>query len=336
MTAAGGVRGSGVRPALVVTFGLVAAFALVVAHLLVGRADLPPDDVLRAVVGRASDPAHEVVVLRYRLPRVLVGLAAGCLLALSGVLVQAVVRNPLAEPATIGVGPGAALAVVVWLVAGPGHGTTYPAAFAGALAAGGLLLLVGRRSPAVAGVLLGAVLAGAASFVLVLDAQPMGTVMRWLVGSLNGRTGDDVVLLLPWLLLLPVLAWLLSPWLNVLALGDVATVTLGLRPGLARAAVLGTATAAGAAAVAAAGAVAFVGLVAPHVARLLAGPDHRRLVPVAAVCGAVLLSAADLLAFAVTVELPLVGRSVSGVPVGAVTALLGAPLLISLVRKEVR
>lgn len=323
------------RAAAVVGAALLAGAGLVLAHVLLGRSDLPPGAVLRVLTGQDTEPAYRVIVLDYRLPRVLVGLGAGALLAVAGVLVQAVVRNPLAEPSTTGVGAGAALAVVATLVAWPGHQLSYLAAVAGALATGALLYAVGRRSFAVAGVLLGAVLAAATSLLLVLDSAPMGVVLRWLVGSLNARTPADWALLWPWLVLVP-LAWLLAPQLNAWALGEAVAIGLGVRPTSVVALALLAAVAAGAAAIAAAGAVAFVGLVAPHVGRLLVGADHRLLIPVSAALGAVLLSAADLIAFSVSVRLPGLATDVSGVPVGAVTALLGAPVLVSLVRKEAR
>ncbi|MBM7517271.1 FecCD family ABC transporter permease [Nocardioides nitrophenolicus] len=324
------------RAGAVVAGGLLAGLLLVLAHLLVGRSELPPGEVLRALVGRASEPVYEVIVLDYRLPRVLVGLGAGALLAVSGVLVQAVVRNPLAEPATTGVGAGAALAVTAALVLWPGRPLAYPAALVGALATGAVLYAVGRRSLAVAGVLLGAVLAAMTSLLLVVDSAPIGVVLRWLVGSLNARTPHDWALLWPWVAVLLPVAWLLASRLNAWALGDAVAVGLGLRARPLVAVVLLVAVGAAAAAIAAAGAVAFVGLVAPHVARLWVGADHRRLVPVSAVLGALLLSLADLVAFSVTIRLPGVAPDVSGVPVGAVTALLGAPVLISLIRRESR
>ncbi|WP_344002106.1 FecCD family ABC transporter permease, partial [Nocardioides lentus] len=314
--------------------GAVAGVALVLAHLLVGRSELPAADVVDVLLRRTTSPAAEIIVLDYRLPRVLVGLGAGALLAVSGVLVQAVVRNPLAEPSTTGVGAGAAFAVVassLWWPTSP-----YLAALLGALVTGAVLYAVGRRSFALVGVLLGAVLAAATSLLLVVDSAPLATVLRWLVGSLNARTPEDWALLWPWLLVLLPLAWLLAPWLNLWALGEPTAVGLGARPGPLVAVVLLAAVAAAGAAIAAAGAVAFVGLAAPHVARLAVGTDHRRLVPVAALAGALLLSAADLAAFSVSLRLPGVGTDVSGVPVGAVTALIGAPLLIGLLRREGR
>ncbi|MDT9595267.1 iron ABC transporter permease [Nocardioides zeae] len=327
----GPVRGVVGVVGLLVATALV-VLALVAAHLFVGRSELSAGDVASVLVGRPRQEAYEIIVLRLRLPRVLVGLGAGALLAVSGVLVQAVVRNPLAEPATTGVGSGAAFAVVLSLLVAPGHDLVPLAALVGAVAAGAVLLLVGRRSLALTGILVGAVFAALTSFALVVDSAPMGTVLRWLVGSLNARTTGDWQALWPWLALVPV-AWLLASTTNAWALGAPTAVGLGVRPRLTPAVVLGVAVLAAAAAITAAGAVAFVGLVAPHVARLLVGPDHRRLVPVAAVLGAVLLSAADLVAFSVSVQLPGTGPDVSGVPVGAVTALVGAPLLVHLVRK---
>ncbi|WP_345266440.1 iron ABC transporter permease [Nocardioides nanhaiensis] len=310
------------------------AVALVLAHLLLGRSEIPARDVLRVLVGDAEQPAHRIIVLDYRLPRVLVGLGAGALLAVSGVLVQAVVRNPLAEPATTGVGAGAALAVVATLVVWPGHAWTYAAAFGGAVLTGALLFVLGRGALALAGVLLGAVLAAGTSLLLVVDSAPIATVLRWLVGSLNARTPSDWMQLWPWVVVLVPAALLLASRLNVFALGEVPAAGLGVRAAPLVATVLLVAVAAAAAAIAAAGAVAFVGLVAPHVARLLVGGDHRVLIAVSAALGALLLSLADLVAFSISVQVPGVAPDVSGVPVGAVTALIGAPVLVSLIRKE--
>jgi ABC-type Fe3+-siderophore transport system permease subunit len=325
-----------VVPTVLTVLTVLAVAGLVLAHLFLGRSDVPAAEVWRVLTGGAAQPAHEIVVLRFRLPRVLVGLGAGALLAVSGVLVQAVVRNPLAEPATTGIGSGAALAVVVSLVVAPGHDLAHGAALVGAFGAGLLLHVLGRRSLAVAGILLGAVFAALTSLLLVVDSAPIGVVLRWLVGSLNARTPEDWSRLWPWLVVVPVLAWLLSSRMNVWALGPTSASTLGLRPLPTQAAILAVAVAAAAASIAAAGAVAFVGLVAPHVARLLVGSDHRVLVPVSAVLGALLLSGADLVAFSISLQLPGTGHDVSGVPVGAVTALIGAPVLISLVRQESR
>ena len=324
------------RPLPLLAGGAVVLVALVMAHLMIGRSDLGAADTFRVLTGTSEIRAHEVIVLKYRLPRVLVGMGAGVLLALSGALLQAVIGNPLAEPGTTGVGAGAALGVVVAILAFPQQDMAAIASLVGAVAAGVLLYLVGRRSLAVAGILLGAILGAVTSLLLVVDAQPMGVVLRWLIGSLNARTQSDWNALWPWVLVLVVCALLASSRVNVLSLGDITATGLGLRTARTRFVLLMVAVLAAAAAVTAAGAVAFIGLMAPHLARILVGGDYRDLIPVSMVLGAIGLSAADLLAFSITLDLPGSGPAVTGLPVGAVTASLGAPYLIWLVRKERR
>lgn len=324
------------RPLPLLAGGAVVLVALVMAHLMIGRSDLGAADTFRVLTGTSEIRAHEVIVLKYRLPRVLVGMGAGVLLALSGALLQAVIGNPLAEPGTTGVGAGAALGVVVAILAFPQQDMAAIASLVGAVAAGVLLYLVGRRSLAVAGILLGAILGAVTSLLLVVDAQPMGVVLRWLIGSLNARTQSDWNALWPWVLALGASALLASSRVNVLSLGDVTATGLGLRTARTRFVLLMVAVLAAAAAVTAAGAVAFIGLMAPHLARILVGGDYRDLIPVSMVLGAIGLSAADLLAFSITLDLPGSGPAVTGLPVGAVTASLGAPYLIWLVRRERR
>lgn len=322
------------RTGVLLLTGAACLACLLVAHVVSGRSEVGASDTLRVLLGSSESRAHEVVVWKYRVPRVLIGMAAGALLALSGALLQAIMRNPLAEPSTTGVGSGAALGVVVSIMAVDGRASAHAAAMAGAAAAGVVLYAVGRRSLAVAGILLGAVLAAITSLLLVVDAQPMGVVLRWLIGSLNARTQEDWNALWPWALPLLLAGIAVTSRANVLALGDTAATGLGLRPNRIRAAILAVAVAAAATAVSAAGAVAFVGLMAPHAARALVGGDHRRLIPVAMLLGAVTLSAADLLAFSITLDLPGAGPDVSGLPVGAVTAVVGAPYLVWLIGKD--
>lgn len=324
------------RPLPLLAGGAVVLVALVMAHLMIGRSDLGAADTFRVLTGTSEIRAHEVIVLKYRLPRVLVGMGAGVLLALSGALLQAVIGNPLAEPGTTGVGAGAALGVVVAILAFPQQDMAAIASLVGAVAAGVLLYLVGRRSLAVAGILLGAILGAVTSLLLVVDAQPMGVVLRWLIGSLNARTQSDWNALWPWVLALGASALLASSRVNVLSLGDITATGLGLSTARTRFVLLMVAVLAAAAAVTAAGAVAFIGLMAPHLARILVGGDYRDLIPVSMVLGAIGLSAADLLAFSITLDLPGSGPAVTGLPVGAVTASLGAPYLIWLARRERR
>lgn len=323
------------KPVLLLAGALCLA-GLVVAHIVSGRSEVGVSDTIRVLTGTSEIHAHEIIVWRYRLPRVLVGILAGALLALSGTLLQAVMRNPLAEPSTTGVGSGAALGVVVSILVFHGQHAAHFASLVGAALAGAALYLFGKRSLAVAGILIGAVLGAVTSLLLVIDAQPMGVVLRWLIGSLNARTQEDWNHLWPWAILLLPAGLLVTSRANVLALGDTASTGLGIRPARTRVLLLIIAVLAAATAITAAGAVAFVGLMAPHAARVLIGSDYRDLVPVSMILGAVVLSAADLLAFSVSLDLPGAGPNVSGLPVGAVTALVGAPYLVWLIRKEAR
>lgn len=320
----------------ILALGMVCITALLVVHVATGRSELGVSESVRVLTGTSDVRAHEVIVWKYRVPRVLIGLVAGALLALSGVLLQAIMRNPLAEPSTTGVGSGAALGVVVSIVLTSGQIHSPVAALLGATLAGMMLFALGSRSLALAGILIGAALSAITSLTLVLDAQPMGVVLRWLIGSLNARTLDDWNQLWPWAIVLIPAGCLCASRANVLILGDTATTGLGIRPDRTRLLLLTIAVLAAAAATTAAGAVAFVGLIAPHAARAVVGGDHRGLVPISMAGGAILLSCADLLAFSVSIDLPGSSPDVSGLPVGAVTALLGAPYLIRLIRQDAR
>lgn len=323
-----------IRYLLMLGAGCIAV--LLVVHVVSGRSELGVAEAIRVLTGTSELRAHEIIVWKYRLPRVLIGLVAGALLALSGVLLQAVMRNPLAEPSTTGVGSGAALGVVVSILLSSGQFPPPVAALLGAALAGIALFALGRRSLAVAGILIGAVLSAITSLLLVVDAQPMGVVLRWLIGSLNARTPDDWNQLWPWAVVLIPAGLLCASRANALVLGDTAATGLGVRPDRTRFLLLTVAVLAAATAITAAGAVAFVGLMAPHAARAVVGGDHRGLVPISMAGGAIALSSADFVAFSVSIDLPGGGPDVSGLPVGAVTALLGAPYLIWSIRKDAR
>ena len=305
-----------------VVIAMTCVAGLVILHLVSGRSELGAAEVIRVLTGTSAVRAHEIIVRNYRLPRVLVGLVAGALLALAGVLLQAVMRNPLAEPSTTGVGSGAALGVVLSILVLPASGAAPLASLLGAAGAGLALYLLGRRSLAVAGILIGAVLSAVTSLLLVVDAQPMGVVLRWLIGSLNARTIDDWNRLWPWAIVLIPAGLLCASLANALVLGDATSTGLGIRPHRTRMLLLAIAVLATATAV--------------NAARAALGGDHRVLIPVSVIGGAVLLSSADLLAFSASIDIPGSGPDVSGLPVGAVTALVGAPYLIWLIRKDAR
>jgi len=307
----------------------------VVLSLAVGSRALPTLDVLRALVQPDGSDAS-VVVRELRLPRTVVGLVVGAALGLAGAQLQGLTRNPLADPGLLGVSAGAALAVVASsTVLGVGGATGQAwAALLGALAATvGVWLLAGSaRAGAgplplvLAGVALTALLGSVTTVLVLLDADTLDEYRFWAVGSVAGR---DVALLgsvAPLLAVGLVLAVATTRTLDLLALGDDLARGLGARVARGRAGIALSATLLTAAAVAVAGPLAFVGLVVPHLARALVGPAHRWLLPLSAVLGAVLLLVGDV-----------VGRVVARpgeVQVGIVTALVGAPFLLALVRRR--
>jgi iron complex transport system permease protein len=333
--------------------GLAAVAALLLAYLVLAGDPLPPAEVLAALVGSA-DAGTAFAVTESRLPRALVALAAGAMLAVSGALLQAVVRNPLAAPELTGVSAGAVVAAVAWTgIAGTGAGRVdlilpAVATAGGALAAGAVYLTARRhgRTDPLRLVLVGAVLAGilaAVTTLLILLTRrdpDDDTFVTWLVGSLTLRSWSELWTLAPYLVLAGVLLLAAVPRGNLLQLGDGLTHGLGVRPERARILVLATAVLLAAGAVSVVGAVGFVGLVGPHVARLLGGGDLRRLVPLSALAGGLLLLGADLAARAVrTTWLPFAddaGLRAADLPVGVFTALLGVPLFVHLLRRAGR
>lgn len=281
----------------------------------------------------------ELIVGQIRLPRALLGLCVGAVLALSGVAMQGLFRNPLADPGLIGVSSGAALGAAVAIVGGAAFGGL-PAwlapyllslcAFAGGLGVTALVYRLGRRNgqTSVATMLLAGIaltaLAGAAIglFTYLADDATLRTLTFWNLGSLNGAS---YARLWPLLLVTAAVAlWLprRARALNALLLGESEARHLGFAvERLKRELVFCTALGVGAA-VAAAGMIGFIGLVVPHLMRLLVGPDHRLLLPASALAGASLLLLADLLARLLLAPAEL--------PIGIVTALIGAPFFIYL------
>ncbi|WP_109772731.1 iron chelate uptake ABC transporter family permease subunit [Quadrisphaera granulorum] len=315
---------------------LAAVLAVVVAASLgVGARVIPPREVLGALFAPAGTDA-DVLVREARVPRTLVGVIAGGALGLAGALVQGHTRNPLADPGILGVGAGAAFAVCLGISA---FGITSLErqvwlALLGALLVSAVVFAVGAprgRQPApvvlaLVGTVVTALLTALTSAVLLLDSATITSFRFWTVGSLAGRGLDEAAVVLPFLLAGTVLAAGAARPLDAMALGEELAASLGNRLALARG--LGVAAVAllTASAVAVAGPLVFVGLVAPHVARGITGPGHRRVLPLAAVVGVVTVLAADV-----------VGRLVvhpEEVQVGIITALVGGPLFIAFVRRR--
>ena len=318
-------------------FLLVSAWA----SLSLGSRLLSPLDVWRALVGDASgDPLVRVIVWELRLPRTLLAAMVGAALAMAGASFQALFRNALADPYVIGASSGAALGATLamtlgWSVGLAGFGPLPLAAFLGALGAVLITLLLAEgagteagsvASLLLAGTALGAMLSAAVSFLLVWRDQPWFQVFNWLLGSFSGRTWVQVAVGWPYLAVSAVALWLASRPLDALAGGDAVAQSLGLAVRPARLAVIAAATLAVAVAVAVSGIIGFIGLIAPHAARSLFGAGHRRLLPASGLLGAILLVWADVGARTVLAPVE--------IPVGIVTALIGGPFFLVLLRRR--
>lgn len=295
-------------------------------------------DVLRALTGGDVPPHVEQIVWTVRLPRIVLGLLVGAALSVAGLLIQALLQNDLAEPYLIGVGPGALLGVTLAALL-VGHGRMPPAlirsvfAFVGALGVAFVVFGFARRarhavvtSVLLVGIAVGAFVSAVATALLHVSVPDWADVVRWLLGDLELSTFSDALLLGGVLAVTGTLAIVRSRDLDVLTLGEEAAWLAGV-PIRRTLWLLGTAACLlAASAVAVAGLVGFVGLVVPHLARRLVGPHHRAALPAAALLGGGLLVLADGLAR--TLHPP------GGLPLGVVTAVLGAPALLFLISRR--
>ncbi len=302
---------------------------LAVVALFVGDVPLSPAKVWAGLT--RSDAAATDIIWGLRLPRLLIAMAVGAAFSASGLVMQAYFRNHLASPDLLGVSSGGTAGAVVAIGAGWTTGSllVLPAmAVLGALAATGAVLLLARRGAGterllLAGVALNALLGAVTGFVLsnfTVSYARNAQILFWLLGGLDDRTWEHVAMAAP-ILVAAGLLWPLGRPMDLLSLGADEAQSLGVDVRGLRRRLLGLATVMTALATAVAGTVGFVGLVVPHVLRLLVGPEHRRLVPLSLAGGAAFVLACDLFGH------------VAGLRVGIVTALVGGPFFLWLLRR---
>ncbi len=322
---------SSVKPLWLCLAGLL---LLILASLLLGAGDTGPLSSLQVLAGLGS-AEDRFVVLELRWPRTLLGMLVGVALGAAGTVLQSATRNPLAEPGLLGVSAGASLALVIAVALGASSATVNLAvASAGALCGCLLVLLVsnvGRLGDdpvrlVLAGAAFSSLLAAFTSMILLHDQRSADEIRFWVIGAVAGRSPDTLLWSLPGVLLgLLALVPLIRP-LASLALGERVAAGLGHHPQLIRlGALLAVAVLVGSA-TAAAGPIAFVGLIVPYLARRLVGPDIRRSFPLALLLGPSLLLLADTVSRLIVRPYEL--------PIGVITALLGAPILIAVVRGQ--
>jgi iron complex transport system permease protein len=332
----------------ITALGIAAAF-LAVAMLVgafVGAADLNPLATAAALLDKipfvrlpsSLSPLDRAVLFQIRLPRVVLAALVGGLLALAGGGYQGVFRNPLVDSGMLGASAGAGLGATIVIVyfGGAGPSAVPVAAFVGSLAGVAAAYVTGaaasRRTVLsdsvatllLAGIAVGSFLTAVQTFVLQRSASDIATVYSWLLGSMSGATWEQVTSILPYAAVSSVIILLHGRHLDVLAVGDEEARSLGLRPGLIRLTVVSASALAAASAVSVSGLIGFVGIVIPHVARRLAGPSYTSVLPLSLLGGAGFLVLADTLARTVL--------SPAELPIGVVTAIIGAPAFVWVLR----
>jgi iron complex transport system permease protein len=325
-----------IRRVLGLVTAIITLIVVIAASLAIGARDMPLSEVLGAFFA-PSGSDDQLVVLELRLPRTVLGILVGMGLGLAGGLIQALTRNPLADPGILGVNAGASLAITIGVAFfGISSITGYIwFAFGGALIATVGVYIIGSagRSRSVdpirltlAGVAVAAVLTGLTKAILLTNERAFDAFRSWDVGAIAGRDFDTISAILPFIVIGTVLALALSHSLNAVALGDDLAASLGTSVNRTRVLSILAVTLLAGAATAAAGPIGFIGLMIPHIARWIVGPDQRWILGYSVVLSPILLLASDV-----------IGRVVmkpGELQVGVVTAFVGAPVLIALVRRK--
>ncbi|EHI12341.1 FecCD family ABC transporter permease [Mycolicibacterium thermoresistibile] len=325
---------------------MLGVFGAAALAILVGPADLPARGVLGALldalpgvdVDHGLTAAQHAVLWQIRLPRVVLGALVGATLAVAGAAYQGVFRNPLADPYLLGVSSGAGLGATAVIVFGASASVfaVPAAAFIGGVAAVTATYLLGRgvgggRTEVViilAGVAVAAFANAGQTFLQQRYDDTMRQVYSWLLGRLGTNGWTEVAVALPYVVVTIGVLLLFSRILDVMAVGDLEAASLGVDPRRVRLLLVAVATLGTAAVVSVSGLIGFVGIVVPHAVRLLVGPGHRLLLPLSVLCGAAFLMLADVLARWALAPAEL--------PIGVVTAAIGAPFFLVVLRRSRR
>lgn len=313
---------------------LFVLFASVIGSLLLGAQKLSPVDVF------SKGTVANIIFFNLRLPRTLLCLVAGCMLGISGAVFQMFFRNPLAEPGILGISAGSTLGAVLSICLLPFLGTAGLSvlnlgAFLGAVLSGIVicLMVVGRKTAVqsvllLCGVSLGTLYSAIASIILSMKSENISSMYMWMLGSFSGRGWKELSFIFPVSVLACLLFALTIGRLDLLCSGEQTAVSLGVRVPILRIQILIAGSLATSAAVCAGGTIGFVGLIAPHIARRIYGARARSLVPFSMVTGAVIMLLSDTLCRCVIPP--------REIPIGTVTAILGVPFFISLLKGNKR
>ncbi len=325
---------------MVISLAAVLSVACVVS-LSIGSVSISPKDILRIIISLFNPHYHDrdlyaTVLIDIRMPRVLLGVLVGGGLAVAGVVFQVLLRNPLAEPYILGISGGASVGALISMALGVASwfaGAMSLFAFIGALLVVVLVYMIGMKSGVLeseilllAGVMVGAFLSAIVLALVVVIGDPVRNVLFWLLGNLGMAQSISVIVLVPFMAVVVFVLYLMAHAYNAIALGEETALQLGVP--VRKVVILSYVVASliTGVLVSLSGAIGFVGLIVPHVCRKLFGPDHRVLIPASFLVGGIVLVLADLLARMLLAPVEL--------PVGAVTAVIGAPFFILLLKTE--
>ncbi|MBQ7703993.1 MAG: iron ABC transporter permease [Selenomonadaceae bacterium] len=320
------------KPILILAIFISLACLGFFVSVIKGSVEISLAEIFSALFGNASG-TNAQILNNIRLPRTIVAALVGINLSLSGAILQAVMKNPLADPHIIGISSGAGLAgIAVMLLLPEKNWAITPFAFLGAMSAAILIYILAWKNGIrpiriiLAGVAVSAFLSAGISSLMILNSDKVHGALMWMVGGLSARSWLHVEIILPYTIFGTLLAFIGAKYLNVLALGDETAKSLGLRVEFVRLIFTALAALLAASAVSVVGLLGFVGLIVPHAARLIIGSDHNFLLPAAAFLGIATVTFSDT--FARTIFAPV------ELPVGIVMAAAGAPFFLFLLRKE--
>lgn len=319
------------RTIIIILFAAL-AFAGFIFSIVAGSVDIPLAEIWQSINGTHGG-VHEKIIMNIRLPRTVVAVLVGINLSLSGAILQAVMKNPLADPHIIGISSGAGLAGIAILLMLPDESwLVTPVAFLGAMAAAVCIYILAWKNGIrpvriiLAGVAVSAFLGAGISALMIFYSDRVHSALMWMVGGLSARSWPHVEMMWPYTFLGVILALIGARSINILQLGDDIAKGLGLRVELTRILLTAVAALLAASAVSVVGLLGFVGLIVPHAARLMVGTDYRFLLPASAILGAAVVTISDTIAR--------VAFSPVELPVGILMAVFGAPFFLFLLRRE--
>lgn len=320
------------RVTVLLVFLLIAAVGSFLS-LTKGSSVISLEQIVQILLAPGNDPQSQII-WNIRMPRTIVGALVGVNLALSGAILQAVMRNPLADPHIIGISSGAGLAGVVIMILFPAmEYLITPVAFVGAMLAAVCIYILAWKNGIkpvriiLAGVAVSAFLSAGISGLMIFYSDRVHGALMWMVGGLAARSWPHVHIILPYAIIGLLLALASAAYLNILQLGDEMARGLGVNVEITRIAMTAIAALLAASAVSVVGLLGFVGLVVPHAARLLIGSDYRLLLPASALLGIAIVTLSDTFARVIFAPIEL--------PVGIIMAFLGAPFFLFLLRREI-